>query len=96
MSAIGDLSICTRAKGQLIGTRLEFDTAGNLKKQIPSVRPIGTTVTLRNIFKNFPVRIQDLQKNIKKEFLKIQTLLQAYAIICTRIKLKFFNESEKG
>lgn len=96
LCAVGELSICTRAKGQPIGTRLDFDFAGEITQQTPAVRNIGTTVTLKNIFKNFPVRIQELQKNIKKEFLKVQVMLQAYAIICTGIKIRFFNETKKG
>lgn len=96
LCAAGDLVVCTRAKGQPIGTRLEFDISGNIVQQTQSVRTVGTTVALKNIFKHYPVRVQDLQKNIKKEFLKVQTLLQAYAVICTGIRIKFFNENKKG
>lgn len=48
------------------------------------------------MFVNMPVRLQELNKNLKKEYARLQSLVQAYAVIATGVKVKCINVNEKG
>ncbi|KAI8970243.1 hypothetical protein BDF20DRAFT_826428 [Mycotypha africana] len=54
---------------------------------------MGTTVQLSNIFQTLPVRLQEFKRNIKREYNKALTILQAYSIISTNIRISIFNHS---
>jgi hypothetical protein len=41
---------------------------------------------LGKLFANFPVRRQQIQNSIKKEFAKAEQVLTAYALICTGVR----------
>ena len=58
--------------------------------------PKGTTVAVENLFVNLPVRRRELEKNIKREYGKVLTVLQAYACISTDIKFSVSNVLAKG
>ena len=51
----------------------------------------GTTVSVETIFKHLPVRRQELEKNIKREYAKVLGLLQAYACISTEVRISVSN-----
>ncbi|CAG8618374.1 2747_t:CDS:2, partial [Scutellospora calospora] len=74
------------------GFKLEFDSLGNLIKKTPTARERGTTVILQGLFESIPVRHQEFKKNIKREFVKVLTLLQAYATICQNLKITCSNQ----
>ena len=78
------------------GTRLEFETSGRLNGTQVVASQKGTTVTVETIFKNLPVRRQELERNIKREYGKVLGLLQAYACISTNVKLTVSNLMGKG
>lgn len=46
----------TRAEGQEVGSRLEFDTQGLLVATRSCARALGTTVAIKGLFKPLPVR----------------------------------------
>ena len=48
-------------------------------------------VAVETIFKSLPVRRQELEKNIKREYGKVLVLLQAYACISTNVKVSVSN-----
>jgi DNA mismatch repair ATPase MutL len=60
--------------------------------QQPAARSIGTTVTIKELFKTLPVRYKTFQRNVKKEYVKLVQQLQAYAIIATSVKLLATNQ----
>ncbi|KAI4127713.1 MAG: hypothetical protein LQ341_006763, partial [Variospora aurantia] len=78
------------------GTRLDFETSGKLKATSVVASQKGTTVTVENLFTNLPVRRRELEKNIKREYAKVLTLLQAYACVSTSVKLSVSNVMAKG
>ena len=80
LCATSKLQVITRCSNARLGTKLVFDTEGKivLSKQIAS--QIGTTVSVEDIFDKFPVRRKELLKNVKKEFVKVISILQAYAL----------------
>lgn len=60
----------------------------------------GTTVTLLNLFAPLPVRRKEFERNLKREYGKALSLLQAYALVpCSSeaaVRLSVANFSEKG
>ena len=78
------------------GTRLEFETSGRLKGTQVVASQRGTTVSVETIFKNLPVRRQELEKNIKREYGKVLSLLQAYACVTTTARVSASNVVAKG
>ena len=78
------------------GTRLDFEISGELKSTQVVASQRGTTVSVEAIFKNLPVRRQELEKNIKREYGKVLGLLQAYACITTTSRISVSNVMAKG
>ena len=78
------------------GTRLDFELSGRLKATQVVASQRGTTVAVETIFKNLPVRRQELEKNIKREYGKVLVLLQAYACATTTARISVSNVMGKG
>ena len=78
------------------GTRLDFELSGKLKGTQVVASQRGTTVAVETIFKNLPVRRQELEKNIKREYGKALVLLQAYACVTTTARISVSNTIGKG
>ena len=78
------------------GTKLDFEASGKLKGTQVVASQRGTTVAVETIFKNLPVRRQELEKNIKREYGKVLALLQAYACITTTARISVSNAMGKG
>lgn len=86
LCSLANVSITTCTKDPL-ANKLIFDRYGNItSKNIVSGKK-GTTVTISNIFDTLPVRRKDFERNTKREIQKAYSLLQAYAIICTGVKI---------
>lgn len=91
LCALSELSIITRYSLSEHGFKLEFDRNGILTKKEPCARERGTTVHVRNIFKNLPVRAKEFQKNLKKEYARTIQVLYGYCLVSTNIKITCFN-----
>ncbi|KAL9582719.1 MAG: hypothetical protein Q9212_003140, partial [Teloschistes hypoglaucus] len=78
------------------GTRLDFETSGRLRATSVVASQRGTTVVVESLFANLPVRRRELERNIKREYGKVISLLQAYACISTSVKLSVSNIMVKG
>ena len=97
LCALSDFHILTaRAEDAPKGTRLDFEISGKLKSANVAASPTGTTVVVANLFQHLPVRRRELDKNIKREYGKVLTLLQAYACIGTNVKVTVSNVAAKG
>lgn len=70
------LVVTTRVKDQAIGTQLEYDRTGKLIKQTPIARPVGTTVTVCDLFKPLPVRYGDFKRTIKRHYTRLLRIIQ--------------------
>jgi DNA mismatch repair protein PMS2 len=57
-----------------------------------AARSPGTTASVKDLFKTLPVRLKAFQKNLKREFVKVTHLLQAYAVICTSVRFIATNQ----
>ncbi|XP_014214530.1 mismatch repair endonuclease PMS2-like [Copidosoma floridanum] len=87
LCALSDLHIITKHSTALHAFDIHFDKNGKIKKKIVSARHQGTTVYIKEIFKNLPVRLKEFQKNIKKEFKKMIHVLHNYCLVSTGVKI---------
>ena len=75
------LTVVTRTENEDAGTRLEYDKTGVITSASTAARAVGTTVTVRGIFKPLPVRHKEFVKNARREYGKALAVLQAYALV---------------
>ena len=78
------------------GTRLDFEMSGKLRSTQVVASQKGTTVTVEDLFMSLPVRRRELEKNIKREYSKVLSILQAYACISTQARISVSNVMAKG
>lgn len=78
------------------GSKLEFETSGKLRSTGIVAAQKGTTVSVENLFKNLPVRRRELERNIKREWGKVISLLNQYACIQTGVKFTVSQQPNKG
>lgn len=78
------------------GTKLEFETSGKLKGTSVVATQKGTTVSIENLFQNLPVRRRELERNIKREWGKVISLLNQYACVQTGVKFTVSQLPNKG
>lgn len=65
----------TRTKNEAVATHLTYDRSGVLTGERKTARQFGTTVTVKKLFSNLPVRCKEFRRNIRKEYGKLITLL---------------------
>ncbi|KXZ41811.1 hypothetical protein GPECTOR_276g725 [Gonium pectorale] len=92
LCAVSELSVVTRTAEQDAGVRLEYDHEGLLTSRSPAPRAVGTTVAVKDLFKTLPVRHKEFLRNIKREFAKAVSVLQAYALIATHTRIIVTNQ----
>ena len=56
LCAVSDLMVTTRTAGDVTGSRVTYNSSGQISSQISVARAKGTTVALRELFKPLPVR----------------------------------------
>ncbi|RDA88967.1 hypothetical protein CP532_0710 [Ophiocordyceps camponoti-leonardi (nom. inval.)] len=78
------------------GSRLSFDTSGVLTETAVVASHRGTTVSVNGLFHNLPVRRRELERNIKREWLKVCALLHQYACIQTNVKFSVSQQPSRG
>ncbi|XP_055813412.1 DNA mismatch repair protein PMS1 isoform X2 [Solanum dulcamara] len=96
LCALGDLTVETRTKNEQIATHLTFDHSGLLIAERNTARQVGTTITVKKLFSTLPVRSKEFQRNIRKEYGKLITLLNAYALISKGVRLVCTNSALKN
>src|ERR1700712_1934588 len=78
------------------GTKLEFEVSGKLKGTSVVAAQKGTVVSVENLFNNLPVRRRELERNIKREWNRVVTVLGQYACIQTGVKITVTQQAGKG
>ncbi|CAL5352312.1 unnamed protein product [Camellia sinensis] len=96
LCALGDLTVETRTKNESVATHLTFDHSGLLSAERKTARQIGTTVTVKKLFCNLPVRSKEFHRNIRKEYGKLISLLNAYALIAKGVRFVCTNTTGKN
>lgn len=88
--------LTARSEDGPMGKKLEFEVSGKLRGSSVSSAQKGTTVFVEDIFYNLPVRRKELEKNIKRDYMKAVTLLYAYACISVGVRFTVSNMMPKG
>lgn len=92
ISAVSTVTLVTRTPGEDSGTRIEIDEGRSSGIQPAGTSP-GTTITVRQLFRNFPVRRKFL-RTIATETSRVQTLVTRYALAYPEIRFRL--ETGKG
>ncbi|XP_038979286.1 DNA mismatch repair protein PMS1-like isoform X3 [Phoenix dactylifera] len=96
LCALGKLTVETRTKNEPVGTHLTFDHSGLVTNERKTARQVGTTVTVEKLFSTLPVRSKEFSRNIRREYGKLVSLLNAYAIIAKGVRLLCTNSTSKS
>ncbi|CAG9467890.1 unnamed protein product [Pedinophyceae sp. YPF-701] len=96
LCALGDIHVVTCTKDDAAGVKAVYDREGELVSQEPCARAVGTTVAVKELFSGMPVRRKELLRTIKREYAKLLTVLQAYALIATDVRMLCTNQAGKG
>lgn len=92
LCAMAHVSVATRVQGEECGAKLEYDSDGVLVQQSPVARSVGTTVAVRDLFHSLPVRYKEFKKNLKRDYSRLISILQAYALISTNVRFVCTNQ----
>ncbi|KAL2323640.1 hypothetical protein Fmac_028019 [Flemingia macrophylla] len=96
LCALGNLSVETRTASEPVATHLTFDNSGVLVAERKTARQIGTTVIVKKLFSNLPVRSKEFSRNIRREYGKLVSLLNAYALIAKGVRFVCTNTMGKN
>ncbi|KAG5999408.1 hypothetical protein E4U21_006858 [Claviceps maximensis] len=97
LCALSELTITTCIESEVPkGYRLSFDGSGKLVSTALSAAQRGTTVSIEALFYKLPVRRRELERNIKREWHKVITLLNQYACIQTNVKISVSQQPTMG
>ncbi|KAH9786373.1 DNA mismatch repair protein PMS1 [Citrus sinensis] len=96
LCALANLTVETRTKNESVATHLTFDHSGLLTAEKKTARQVGTTVTVKKLFCNLPVRSKEFSRNIRKEYGKLISLLNAYALIAKGVRFVCTNTTGKN
>jgi len=96
IAAMGDMTVCTRMAGDAAATLLTYDRFGKLVSQVPAARQVGTTVSVRELFKRLPVRHREFLRNAKAQVSASLRFIQAYAIAQPEIRFHVLAEKMRG
>ncbi len=93
IAAIAKVELVTRTKDEEMGTKLIVE-GGNIISKEECGAPFGTTITIRELFYNTPVRY----KFLKKDFTEggyIETAVERIALINPNIAFKLINNKKQ-
>lgn len=80
IASVSNLEIRTRHLSDSSGWRLVFDTNGRIIHKEPFTCPMGTTILVKNLFHNIPVRRRMFSDNAQKDYLEMIRILTPYAV----------------
>ncbi|KAL8388424.1 hypothetical protein RB595_009252 [Gaeumannomyces hyphopodioides] len=96
MCAVGKVTVTTRTAGERMAAIFELLPAGKGSlKPASKPTPVGTTLTVADLFARYPVRRTAAIKDSRAILVKIKQLLAAYALArpCLKISLKELGSS---
>ncbi|OED38408.1 DNA mismatch repair protein MutL [Chromatiales bacterium (ex Bugula neritina AB1)] len=79
ISAVSRMSICTRPEGQDHAVEISFDSSTGETQTRPASRPVGTTITVNDLFFNVPARRKFLRTD-RTEFNHIEAAVRKIAL----------------
>jgi len=94
--AMGEVTVCTRTRQDTQAVLLTYDRFGKLISQSPAAREVGTTISVRELFRRLPVRHREFLRNAKAQVNATLRLIQACAIAQPSIKFHVVAEKARG
>jgi DNA mismatch repair protein PMS2 len=94
LCALADLTITTRTAEDDVARIWEFDKLGDVKKEDVAARGLGTTVQVRNLFGQLPVRHRELHASLKNQVHQTLAMLQQYAIVEHKVRFNLVGERQ--
>ncbi|XP_068602073.1 PMS1 protein homolog 1 [Brachionichthys hirsutus] len=94
LCAVGEVAVITKTEDEDVSTQYALNFTGEVVSQKPSHLGQGTTVSVRKLFQNLPVRRQyySSSKKCRDELRRVQDLLLAYAIIKPGLRLTLVHD----
>ena len=83
IASVARVEMRTRSQDQDSGTRIEFEDSELLSNQSAGL-PVGTTLTVRNLYRNFPARRKFL-RSPASEHSRIQSVISHYAMAYSEV-----------
>ncbi|GMR54537.1 hypothetical protein PMAYCL1PPCAC_24732, partial [Pristionchus mayeri] len=96
LCALGSVSITTRTSSSDVGTRLHFDHSGMIEKRETVPREVGTTVEVRSLFSTLPVRRKEFERTAKRDFPRLISVVQEFALGTPPIRFNVFSDQSNG
>ena len=100
LSSLCELSesfqVITRIKEEDSGHLLEFNNSGRMILDEPTARLTGTTIRISNLFSTMPVRRKEMLRSLKRQYAKMLSHLQAYAVMQTNVRMSVTMTTTKG
>jgi len=96
LCAVADVSVVTRTADEETGSKLTYDHTGKILTKAAAPRAVGTTISVSGLFRRLPVRHREFQRTIKREYARLVSVLQSYALISTKTRLVCTNQSGSG
>lgn len=92
ISAVSNIEMVTKTKEEMIGTKIVLSGSKIIKKE-PVGTKDGTTITVKDLFFNTPVRAKFL-KSTHAETINISDLINKLSIGNPNVRLKYINNSK--
>lgn len=80
LCALSEVTVITSAGGGS-GYELKMDRDGSVSEKTKTATPRGTVVMVDHLFHNLPVRRKDFERNHMREYTKVISLIQEYALL---------------
>ncbi|PKA52721.1 DNA mismatch repair protein PMS1 [Apostasia shenzhenica] len=96
LCALGNVTVETRSKNEALGTHLTFDHSGSVIEEKKTARQVGTSVIVEKLFCSLPVRNKEFSRNIRREYGKLTSLLNAYALMARGVRFLCTNITGKN
>jgi DNA mismatch repair protein MutL len=94
MAAVAQVEILTSTAGEATGTYISVQE-GKVSVRKSQARPRGTTVTVRDLFRNIPARLKFL-KSVSTENSHIADVVSQYALAYPEVGFALFLEGKKA
>ncbi len=96
LCALGALTVTTKTANEPLASTLTFDASGRLVSTSYTARTVGTSVSLTHLFASLPVRHRVFLKQLKREYARMLSTVQAYSLISTGVRFTASHTASKG
>ncbi|XP_031835416.2 PMS1 protein homolog 1 [Nomia melanderi] len=91
LSAVSDLTVISKTKDEEVATSYIIDHHGCIIKSEPCHRATGTTIQVRQLFKQVPVRRQLItnSKKVSQDLKVLESLIKSYAMCKYTVRINY-------